>query len=65
MSAYRSPFERLRQTYETDSVCGACGHHATDSEGGWRVSTTGSRVRYQFVCPVCEAVETRELHLGD
>lgn len=63
MSAYRSPFERLRQTYEADRVCGACGHHDTDGEGGWRVSTTGSRVQYQFVCPVCEAVETRELRL--
>ena len=62
MTKFRSPFERLRARFdESTAECPACG--AGDVEGGWRVTTTGSRVRYQFVCPTCDAVETRELRL--
>ncbi|MFC6716736.1 HVO_0649 family zinc finger protein [Natrialbaceae archaeon GCM10025810] len=59
----RSPFDRLRQKYdESELRCPQCGY--VDDDGGWRVTTSGSRVRYQFVCPTCDAVETRELRLG-
>ncbi|ELZ11418.1 hypothetical protein C478_13445 [Natrinema thermotolerans DSM 11552] len=62
MSAYRSPFERLREKFdEAERRCPECGY--VDTEGGWRVTTSGGRVRYQFVCPTCDAVETRELRL--
>ncbi|AGB32968.1 hypothetical protein C488_09976 [Natrinema pellirubrum DSM 15624] len=62
MSAYRSPFERLREKFdESERRCPECGY--VDTEGGWRVTTSGGRVRYQFVCPTCDAVETRELRL--
>lgn len=62
MSVYRSPFERLRQKFDDSELeCRDCGY--LDVEGGWRVTTTGSRVQYQFVCPACGAVETRELRL--
>lgn len=63
MSSFRSPFEQLREKFdESDVKCPACGY--TDTDGGWRVTTTGSRVRYQFICPTCDAVETREMRLG-
>ncbi|WP_049926477.1 HVO_0649 family zinc finger protein [Halopiger goleimassiliensis] len=63
MSVYQSPFERLRRTFdEEDLECRHCGYRNTD--GDWRVTTSGSRVRYQLVCPACDAVETRELRLG-
>ncbi|TYL40130.1 hypothetical protein CV102_00680 [Natronococcus pandeyae] len=62
MSAYRSPFERLRAKFEESELeCPQCGYF--DGDGGWRVTTSGSRVQYQFVCPSCDAVETRELRL--
>ncbi|APW96536.1 hypothetical protein CHINAEXTREME_01575 [Halobiforma lacisalsi AJ5] len=62
MSAYRSPFDRLRQKFEESTVeCGHCGYR--DTEAGWRVTATGSRVQYQFVCPSCDGVETREMRL--
>ncbi|WP_222919918.1 HVO_0649 family zinc finger protein [Natrinema sp. SYSU A 869] len=62
MSAHRSPFERLREKFdESELRCPACGY--VDTDGGWRVTTSGGRVRYQFVCPTCDAVETRELRL--
>ncbi|WP_121742085.1 HVO_0649 family zinc finger protein [Natronorubrum halophilum] len=63
MSSYQSPFERLRAKFdESNPNCPSCGY--VDTECGWRVATTGSRVTYQFVCPTCDAVETRELRLG-
>ncbi|TYT60784.1 HVO_0649 family zinc finger protein [Natrialba swarupiae] len=62
MSLSHTPFERLRQKLEDSELeCRQCGFRDTD--GGWRVTTTGSRVRYQFVCPSCSAVETREMRL--
>ncbi|EMA31078.1 HVO_0649 family zinc finger protein [Halobiforma nitratireducens] len=62
MSTHRSPFDRLRQKYDrSDSECRQCGYHDTDD--GWDVTTSGDRIHYQFVCPVCDAVETRELRL--
>ncbi|WP_246998808.1 HVO_0649 family zinc finger protein [Halosolutus gelatinilyticus] len=62
MSAFRSPFERLRAKFdESNDRCGECG--AVCDEGGWRVTAAGSRVRYQFVCPTCHAVEIKELRL--
>ncbi|ELY44242.1 HVO_0649 family zinc finger protein [Natronorubrum sulfidifaciens] len=62
MSSARSPFEQLRDRFnETDLECSACGY--IDADGSWRVSTTGSRVTYQFMCPTCDAVETREMRL--
>lgn len=62
MSVHRSPFERLREKFdESELRCRSCGY--VDTEGGWRVTTSGGRVRYQFVCPTCDAVETRELRL--
>ncbi|WP_436347309.1 HVO_0649 family zinc finger protein [Natronorubrum sp. FCH18a] len=62
MSSYRSPFEQLRAKFdESEPECPACGYH--DTNGGWRVTTTGSRVTYQFVCPTCDAIETREMRL--
>ena len=58
----RSPFERLRQKYEdAEFRCRACGY--VDEDGGWRVTTTGSRVQYQQVCQTCGAMDTRELRL--
>ena len=63
MSVKHSPFEQLREKFdESELRCPSCGY--TDTDGSWRVTTTGQRVRYQFICPVCEAVETRELRLG-
>lgn len=62
MSTYRSPFEQLKAKFDSDPKCPACGY--VDTEGGWRVQTTGSRVTYQFVCPTCDAIETREMRLG-
>ncbi|THE66075.1 hypothetical protein D8Y22_03890 [Salinadaptatus halalkaliphilus] len=63
MSVYRSPFERLRQKFDdADLECRSCGY--LDLEGGWRVTTSGSRVQYQFACPSCGAVETREVRLA-
>ncbi|PCR92303.1 HVO_0649 family zinc finger protein [Natrinema ejinorense] len=62
MSVQRSPFERLREKFDDSELrCPACGY--VDTDGGWRVTASGSRVRYQFVCPTCDAVETRELRL--
>lgn len=62
MSVHRSPFERLRAKFdESELECRHCG--CRDNEGGWRVTTTGSRVQYQFVCPTCGAVETKEMRL--
>lgn len=63
MSTYRSPFEQLKQKYdESEPKCRACGY--VDTDGEWRVQTTGNRVTYQFVCPTCDAIETREMRLG-
>lgn len=63
MSTYRSPFEQLREKFDkSDPECRSCGY--VDADGSWRVSTTGSRVTYQFVCPTCDAIETREMRLG-
>ena len=63
MSVHRSPFDRLRQKFDDSELeCRQCGY--LDDDGGWRVTASGSRVQYQFVCPICEAVETRELRLG-
>ncbi|MXV63567.1 hypothetical protein GS429_16185 [Natronorubrum sp. JWXQ-INN-674] len=62
MSSFRSPFERLRAKFdESELKCPACGY--MDTDGGWRVSTSGSRVQYQFICPTCHAIETREMRL--
>ncbi|MFC4543912.1 HVO_0649 family zinc finger protein [Halosolutus amylolyticus] len=62
MSVHRSPFERLRAKFdESEARCGECGYVVED--GGWRVTAAGSRVRYQFVCPTCNAVETRVMRL--
>ncbi|SIR72233.1 HVO_0649 family zinc finger protein [Natronorubrum thiooxidans] len=62
MSSSRSPFERLRDRFnETDLECSACGY--IDDDGSWRVSAAGSRVQYQFICPTCDAIETREMRL--
>ncbi|MEY7850576.1 HVO_0649 family zinc finger protein [Natrarchaeobius sp. A-rgal3] len=62
MSLGNTPFERLRRKFERSELeCRQCGFRDTD--GGWRVTTTGSRVQYQFVCPSCFAVETREMRL--
>ncbi len=58
----RSPFDRLRQKFEdAERRCRQCGF--VDSDGGWRVRTSGDRVSYQHVCPSCDAIETRELRL--
>ena len=63
MPTYRSPFERLREKFdESDVTCPSCGY--VDTDGGWRVTTTGNRVTYQYICPTCGAVETREMRLG-
>lgn len=63
MSVHRSPFERLRTKFdETELQCRQCGAQGDDS--GWRVTTSGGRVRYQFVCPTCDAIETKEMRLG-
>ncbi|MFB6122007.1 MAG: HVO_0649 family zinc finger protein [Haloferacaceae archaeon] len=57
-----SAFDRLRGHYaESRVACPECGHE--DTEGGWRVTTSGSRVDYQHVCPSCGAVDTLELRL--
>ena len=63
MSVHHSPFEQLREKFDKSELrCPSCGY--LDSDGGWRTTTSGQRVRYQFVCPACDAVETRELRLG-
>ena len=63
MRTYRSPFERLRAKFdESDPECPSCG--CAHEDANWRVTTTGGRVTYQYVCPTCEAVETRELRLA-
>lgn len=57
-----SPFDRLRNKFdESELQCRACGF--VDEDGSWRVTTTGSRVRYQHVCPSCDIVTARELRL--
>ncbi|RQG92268.1 HVO_0649 family zinc finger protein [Natrarchaeobius chitinivorans] len=62
MSLSNTPFERLRRKFDDSGLeCGQCGNRETN--GGWRVTTTGSRVHYQFVCPACRAVETKEMRL--
>ena len=59
---YHSPFDKLRRKYDRSELrCGACGY--VDSDGGWRVTATGKRITYQFVCPACDAVETRSVRL--
>ncbi|OVE83766.1 HVO_0649 family zinc finger protein [Natronolimnobius baerhuensis] len=63
MSVHRSPFERLRTKFdESEPQCRQCGSQPADA--GWRVTTSGRRVRYQFVCPTCDAIETKEIRLG-
>ncbi|WP_255170461.1 HVO_0649 family zinc finger protein [Natrononativus amylolyticus] len=58
----RSPFERLRQKFDDgDRRCRECGY--VDADGGWRVTAAGSEVRYQRMCPTCDAVEVREMRL--
>ncbi|GAB3021416.1 HVO_0649 family zinc finger protein [Natronobiforma cellulositropha] len=58
-----SPFDRLRQTFEEAPLrCDACGY--VDDSSEWRVTTSGSRVRYQYCCPTCGALDTRELRLS-
>lgn len=62
MAAFNSPFDRLRAKFDASELeCPACGY--VDTDGGWRVTTSGSRVQYQFVCPTCDAVETRVMRL--
>ncbi|ELY94028.1 hypothetical protein C482_18939 [Natrialba chahannaoensis JCM 10990] len=62
MSTYRSPFDRLRAKFdEAELECRQCGFH--DESGGWQVTSSGDRVQYRFVCPSCDAVETREMRL--
>jgi hypothetical protein len=62
MSAYRSPFEQLRAKFDDSELeCRLCGYF--DDDVSWRVTTSGSRVQYQFVCPSCDGVETREMRL--
>ncbi|MFP8953000.1 HVO_0649 family zinc finger protein [Natrialbaceae archaeon A-arb3/5] len=62
MPSHRSPFERLQRKFdESELTCRHCGYRETD--GGWRVTTTGDRVQYQFVCSTCDAIETREMRL--
>lgn len=63
MTRYRSPFEQYRAKLdESDPECTACGDVPSDE--GWRASASGLEVRYEFVCPTCDAVETRELQLS-
>ena len=58
----RSPFERLRQKFENSELrCRECGY--VNEDGGWRVTTSGSRVTYQHLCPTCGATDTREMRL--
>lgn len=58
-----SAFEQFRRKLDdSERRCRHCGY--TDAEGGWRVTTSGSRVQYQHVCPKCDAIDTRELRLG-
>ncbi|MCU4740704.1 hypothetical protein OB955_07845 [Halobacteria archaeon AArc-m2/3/4] len=62
MNRSRSPFDRLRQKFDRSELrCRACGH--VDSDGTWRVTSSGSRVRYQHICPACDAIDTREMRL--
>lgn len=62
MSVHRSPFDRLRKKFDDSELeCRHCGYH--DANGSWQASTTGNRVQYQFVCPACDAIETREMRL--
>ena len=57
-----SPFERLRQKYDdAEATCGECGY--VDDDGGWRVRTSGDRVRYEHTCRICGASSVRELRL--
>ncbi|AFZ72306.1 HVO_0649 family zinc finger protein [Natronobacterium gregoryi] len=64
MAPHSSPFARLREKFEEpDLECRQCGYLASNSE--WHVETTGGRVQYQFVCPVCEAAEVREVRLKE
>ncbi|MFP8889144.1 HVO_0649 family zinc finger protein [Natrialbaceae archaeon A-CW2] len=63
MALSKYPLERYRDRLErTHQRCGACG--AKDRAGNWTAETSGRRVRYRFVCPSCEAVDTRELLIG-
>lgn len=58
-----SPFDRLRRKFdEAELRCRQCGY--IDREGSWRVTTSGDRVTYQHICPICDAMDTRELRLG-
>lgn len=55
-----SPFDRLRtRLQETDLECRQCGYECDE----WQATTSGGRVQYRLVCPVCGAIETRELRL--
>jgi predicted RNA-binding Zn-ribbon protein involved in translation (DUF1610 family) len=41
--------------------CPECGH--VDTDEGWRAETSGRRVRYEHVCPSCDAVDERTIRL--
>jgi predicted RNA-binding Zn-ribbon protein involved in translation (DUF1610 family) len=54
--------DRLRAYYEgRETRCLSCGRENTDGE--WRVRTTGSVVRYEHTCPSCGVTESRTLRL--
>jgi hypothetical protein len=58
-----SAFDRLRARYDEDACrCAACGYEDTD--GGWRVETSGATVRYTHVCPSCAAERTLTYDVG-
>ena len=58
-----SPFERLRERYETtEKKCPACGY--IDTEGNWTTRKDGRRIVYHHVCPSCDAEREHVFKLG-
>lgn len=56
----RSPFERLKERFERESLrCPECGHYEDDT--AWAAETDGAQVRYRHECPSCGAEHVKTI----
>ncbi|MDS0283579.1 HVO_0649 family zinc finger protein [Haloarcula onubensis] len=62
--ATKSPFERLKQYYDTEALsCPDCGY--ADTDGEWETETNGRVVEYHHECPTCGTLQQHTVHLDE